>query len=201
MNPFAKLSALQWEILSDLVYHADRDGRPDKVTSTRRAFWYPESWRVSKLRALSNLARRGLLARERESVIVWYRLAVSPRAVVNAMDDIEPRSVTDIRREILRRCVDRIERREAREARRQARARSPKPDPDATPSPRQLDGVAAALKIFAEEGATDLESRVVATCQTWWSPELIRRCLDDLRASGQYDEIIREATGSAEGRE
>lgn len=118
LNPFAKLSARQWAILVNLVERTNRTPMMSRID-----VWpferVSESERVAALRAHASLIRRGLIVRiesERLTRRAWrphFKLAVSPRAVLNAADDADVKSV-DVPR--LRLAVQGIEREAEREA-------------------------------------------------------------------------------------
>jgi hypothetical protein len=222
MNPFAKLSARQWDILSDLLSYGGFPGYESSPLWVRlrisRWACASESDRVASIRACKSLERRGLIAREQRcdtylmagkwAKIFAYKLAVSPRAVINAIDDIEPPSVSEDRRLFMRTCVERIEKQEAKQKRRKAMAerrreapeKPPKLGPDATPNSYQLDAIASYLETIAREelkaGQTELlmiDARVVSRFRIWFSDKFILKCLDQLKGCGEYDRIIAEA--------
>ena len=100
---FAKLSAQQWQILYDHVIDMRWGGPESRLTRhwTDRSRVYSESERVSTVRAISSLVRRGLLKKGEKFANghQTFELAVPPRMIANAADDL---SITAIDVESLR---------------------------------------------------------------------------------------------------
>jgi hypothetical protein len=136
-DPFAKLSERQWRMLIDLLWGEQRLSIARRVV---RRGWRDavtgmpintESDRVATIRALTSLQRRGLIVpvgRSFDGMV--YKLAVSPRAVLGAAVRLEPRclmrndkwALSDGMFQSIRRSVERIEREQWIQRRREAMA-------------------------------------------------------------------------------
>jgi hypothetical protein len=191
MPGFAKLSAQQWKMLVDLVRGAS--------WTTSRRDGLTESERVSRVRAESSLIRRGLIVRCCVDGKPKLCLAVPPRTVLNAADDLEPRGVG---LHLLRWYVEEAERDEARqrtwEARRQRLAEHRR-CLHQHQEIAQLGAVASAVKLMRQRGCAeeDLANRV-ADLLDIYSRATVEECLAALRTSGAYARILREAQEESE---
>jgi hypothetical protein len=162
---------------------------------------------VSALRACTSLVRRGLIVRKTTRFFgTVCELAVAPRTILNAAEDIEPRESEDWL-EDMRSHVESLEGEERRRKRREdmrergtdvRKRKSKHPMTNTTIQPFQLNAVAACLRMHARENPTEsdqymLDAKVISQCRKWWPEIFIWQCLEQLKASGDHDRIIQEA--------